>query len=70
MQWRELPVRLRPLYEINPMAGIIESLRRVVLHGAAPDIAVLSLSAIISVVLLVLSYGYFKRVESTMADVV
>jgi lipopolysaccharide transport system permease protein len=65
-----VPVRLRTLYELNPMAGIIESLRRVVLHGAAPDIAVLSLSAIISVVLLVLSYGYFKRVESTMADVV
>jgi lipopolysaccharide transport system permease protein len=65
-----VPVRLRPLYELNPMAGIIESLRRVVLHGTAPDLAVLSLSAIISVVLLVLSYGYFKRVESTMADVV
>jgi lipopolysaccharide transport system permease protein len=65
-----VPVRLRQLYELNPMAGIIESLRRVVLHGTAPDLAVLSLSAIISVVLLVLSYGYFKRVESTMADVV
>ena len=65
-----VPVRLRPLYELNPMAGIIESLRRVVLHGVAPDIGVLSVSAVISVILLVLSYGYFKRVESTMADVV
>jgi ABC-type polysaccharide/polyol phosphate export permease len=52
------------------MAGIIEGLRRVVLHGAAPDISALSVSAVISVVLLVVSYGYFKRVESTMADVV
>ena len=65
-----VPVRLRPLYELNPMAGIIESLRSVVLHGTGPDIGVLSLSAIISIVLLLLSYGYFKRVESTMADVV
>src|SRR5690349_833500 len=65
-----VPVRLRTLYELNPMAGIIESLRSVVLHGAGPDIGVLSLSAIISIVLLLLSYGYFKRVESTMADVV
>jgi len=65
-----VPVRLRPLYELNPMAGIIESLRRVVLHGVAPDVGVLSVSAVISVVLLVLSYGYFKKVESTMADVV
>lgn len=65
-----VPVRLRFVYELNPMAGIIESLRRVVLHGAAPDITLLSFSALISVVLLVVSYGYFKRVESTMADVV
>src|ERR1041384_5329637 len=65
-----VPVRLRPLYELNPMAGIIESLRSVVLHGTGPDIGVLSLSAIISIVLLLISYGYFKRVESTMADVV
>lgn len=65
-----VPVRLRFVYELNPMAGIIESLRRVVLHGAAPDITLLSFSALISVVLLVVSYGYFKRVEATMADVV
>ena len=65
-----VPARLRSIYQLNPMAGIIESLRRVVLHGAAPDITVLSCSAIISVLLLVVSYGYFKRVESTMADVV
>jgi lipopolysaccharide transport system permease protein len=65
-----VPLRLRPLYQLNPMAGIIESLRRVVLHGVGPDIGVLSVSAVLSVILLVLSYGYFKRVESTMADVV
>lgn len=65
-----VPARLRSIYQLNPMAGIIESLRQVVLHGTAPDITVLSVSAIISVVLLVVSYLYFKRVESTMADVV
>ena len=65
-----VPKRLQSVYQLNPMAGIIESLRSVVLHGAPPDIRALSISAIISVVLLVVSYGYFKRVESTMADVV
>ena len=65
-----VPVRLRSVYQLNPMAGIIESLRRVVLHGAAPDVTVLSISAAVSVVLLVIAYCYFKRVESTMADVV
>jgi lipopolysaccharide transport system permease protein len=63
-----VPVRFQSLYQLNPMAGIIEGLRRVVLHGAPPLLAPLAMSTIISAVLLVVAYGYFKRVEATMAD--
>lgn len=65
-----VPARLRPLYELNPMVGVIENFRQVILRGAAPDLRSLITSAIISVVLLVVSYFYFKRVEATMADVI
>jgi lipopolysaccharide transport system permease protein len=65
-----VPARLRSVYVLNPMVGIIEGLRSVVLHGALPDTAALSVSALMSVVLLIVSYTYFKRVESTMADVI
>jgi len=65
-----VPARLRSVYVLNPMVGIIEGLRSVVLHGAPPDTAALSVSALMSVVLLIVSYTYFKRVESTMADVI
>ena len=63
-----VPERLRPFYMLNPMVGIIESFRRVILNGTAPETSSLLLSAAIAVILLVVSYLYFKWVEATMAD--
>lgn len=63
-----VPERLRPFYVLNPMVGIVESFRRVILNGAAPETKSLLLSAAIAVILLVVSYLYFKWVEATMAD--
>jgi homopolymeric O-antigen transport system permease protein len=65
-----VPVRWRSIYLLNPMAGIIESLRLVVLHGAPPNITALSISTLISVGLLIIAYSHFKRVEATMADII
>src|SRR5690242_5296802 len=65
-----VPVRFRSIYQLNPMAGILEGLRRVVLQGAPPEMTALSISAVISVGLLMIAYAYFKRVEATMADVI
>jgi homopolymeric O-antigen transport system permease protein len=63
-----VPARLRPFYELNPMVGVIENFRQVMLRGAAPEIDSLLISAAVSLVLLVFSYLYFKRIEATMAD--
>jgi ABC-type polysaccharide/polyol phosphate export permease len=41
-----------------------------VLKGAPPDMRSLMFSAVVSVILLFVSYLYFKRVEATMADFV
>ena len=65
-----VPVRLRSIYELNPMAGIIESLRLVILQGAPPNFTALSISTLISFGLLIVAYSYFKRVEATMADII
>ena len=35
---RVVPQEWRGLYMLNPMVGIIENIRRVLLHGAAPDV--------------------------------
>lgn len=63
-----VPDRLRPFYMWNPMVGIIENFRQVILKGAAPEMNSLVISAALAVILLVVSYLYFKWVEATMAD--
>lgn len=65
-----VPERLRPLYMLNPMVGLIENFRQVVLHGGAPDLRLLAVSAVISTVLLGITYTYFKHVEATVADII
>ena len=65
-----VPLRFRSIYNLNPMVGIIESFRQVILRGAQPDYWSLTMPAIVSVVLLFLSYVYFKHLENTMADII
>jgi lipopolysaccharide transport system permease protein len=65
-----VPARWRSFYALNPMVGIIEGFRQVVLKGEPPDMRSLMFSAVVSVILLFVSYLYFKRVEATMADFV
>ncbi|MDH4179891.1 MAG: ABC transporter permease [Armatimonadota bacterium] len=66
----EVPERFRPYYMLNPMAGIIDGYRRVVLHGQLPDFGALGVTAAVSLVLLVGGYAFFKRVEMRFADVI
>jgi lipopolysaccharide transport system permease protein len=65
-----VPDRLRGLYELNPMVGIIESFRRVILQGSPPDFHALGVSTAVSVVLLPIAFMYFRHVETTVADII
>jgi lipopolysaccharide transport system permease protein len=65
-----VPQRFRGLYVLNPLVGVIENFRRVVLQGVELDFHSLAISAIGAAILLPLTYLYFKRVEATMADVI
>ena len=62
-QWRGLYVTL------NPVAGVIDGLRRTVLYGQAPNVRYLGLSGASAFVVLTLGYGLFKRLETGFADV-
>jgi len=66
----QVPKRFLALYMLNPMVGVIENFRRVILDGAPPNFQALGISALISVLLLPVSYIYFKRVEATVADII
>jgi lipopolysaccharide transport system permease protein len=65
-----VPVRFRKLYLLDPIAGLIENFRTVVLRGAKPDPASLAISAAMAFACLVVAYAYFKSAEATMADVI
>lgn len=63
-----VPERWRPLYFLNPMAGIIEGFRWAVFGGAASFPWGLALSFVVVAVLLVTGLAYFRRIEYTVAD--
>jgi lipopolysaccharide transport system permease protein len=64
-----VPEWLRPYYFINPMAGIIQSYREILLNRQTPG-NYLFVSLAIAAVILWLGYRFFKRVEFQFADVV
>lgn len=65
-----VPEQYRLIYMLNPMAGLIDSYRRVILQGLPPEPAYLALSAVVSMILFVIGYSYFERAEPTFADVI
>ncbi len=65
-----VPEGVRPFYMLNPMAGLIDAYRRVILYAVPPDWRSLGLAGVISLVLFVFSYRFFKRAEWQFADVI
>lgn len=64
-----VPERFRSLYYLNPMAGILESYRAVILYQKLPGYYLLISSGMAGIILLI-GYWFFKRVEFKFADVV
>lgn len=64
-----VPEWLRPYYFLNPMAGMIEAYRAVLLHNTLPGPELWTSAAVAAVVLLI-GYWFFKRVEFQFADLV
>ena len=70
MSTEKLPAWAKFLYTLNPLVGIVDNFRQVVLHGTLPNFQSLGIATGISLVLLPITYAYFKRNEATMADVI
>ena len=62
--------QLRTLYALNPMVGIVESYRDVILEGVPPNFTDLGLAAAMSIVLFVVAYYVFKRLEVLFNDLI
>jgi len=65
-----VPDHLKTFYLLNPMVGITDGYRNVLVKGLSPDFYYLGIAAAGSLILFALCYLYFKRIEMTFADVV
>lgn len=66
----EVPERLRFLYDLNPMVGVIEAFRDVTVHGRLPDFGLLGTSAAVSWAVFIVGLYVFKKVEGSLADII
>jgi lipopolysaccharide transport system permease protein len=64
-----VPEQFRPLYFLNPMAGLLTSYRDVLLFRQAPGPYFL-VATVISVAVFFAGYWFFRKVELRFADVV
>jgi lipopolysaccharide transport system permease protein len=65
-----VPQRWRPLYGLNPMAGVVDGFRWMVASDAPAPGAGLAVSVVAVAVLLTAGLYFFRRVERSFADVV
>jgi lipopolysaccharide transport system permease protein len=65
-----VPARWRPLYGLNPMAGVIEGFRWALLGKAHAPGLMLAVSGLVVASVLVGGLYYYRRMEKTFADLV
>ena len=65
-----IPEKWRWLYSLNPMTGVVEGFRLAILGKSSLDLFSLGISASVVVLLLIGGLYYFKRMESSFADII
>jgi homopolymeric O-antigen transport system permease protein len=65
-----IPERWRSLYGLNPMAGVVEGFRWALLGKAGNPGPLIWVSAVVVLLLLISGLAYFRRMESSFADIV
>jgi len=64
-----VPDQWRSLYMLNPMVGIVEGFRNVLLKASSPPLEPLATSAAMTAVLLAVCWPMFRRLSAYFADV-
>jgi lipopolysaccharide transport system permease protein len=65
-----IPQNIKDIYFLNPLAILIEAFRQTVVLGTNPNVDQMIYCAIWSIICVVLSYILFKRLDTTLADVI
>jgi lipopolysaccharide transport system permease protein len=64
-----VPERWQTLYQLNPVVGIIDGFRNVILHGTGPDPGLLTVSALGTGVVWLVTLPLFRYTSQYFADV-
>lgn len=65
-----IPDRFFKLVLANPLTGLIDSYRKILLQGQPPNAYYLSSSIITGVILAIIGYWFYKRVDKKFADII
>ena len=65
-----IPEKYHLIYAINPMAGVIEGFRSVLLGTTAFPIQMVLVSTVVSIIIFIIGALYFKQTERIFADVI
>jgi len=63
-----VPERYRFVFQLNPMAVIINAYRQVILGGGSPKYSSLIIATVFSIITLLIGFSYFKSREKIFAD--
>ncbi len=64
------PDRFRFIFQLNPMAVFVNAYRQVILGGGGPNFISLGIGLLVSIILTLIGYMIFKKLEGQFADVV
>lgn len=65
-----VPEKWRNLYIMNPMVGIIEGFRGVLVKAQTPDMGQLTYATIVTVLALVIAWPFYRKMSGYFADVI
>jgi len=63
-----IPVKYKFIFQLNPMAVIVNAYRQVILAGSPPKYSSLIIATVVSFVFLLIGLSYFKSREKIFAD--
>ena len=65
-----VPEKWRSLYIMNPMVGIIDGFRGVLVKAQTPDMGQLTYATIVTVLALVIAWPFYRKMSGYFADVI
>ncbi len=65
----DVPEKWLPIYQLNPMVGLIENYRTVIIDGMPPNFELLSISLVMTLVICAITWPLFRLMSQYFADV-